>query len=93
MTKNIAQIEAEIDALQDELRTVEKTQWLKESSTLSLEEKADAFDSLYNYVSSRMEEIVKEQYIPKDTDHYIFEYTLTTLFGDEVWSAWNKYVK
>ena len=94
MTKSIAQIEAEIDALQGELKLVEETQHrivIKERS-LSLEEKADAFDSLYNYVSSIMEEIVKDQYVPKDTKHYIFEYTMTTLFGSEVWSMWNKYV-
>ena len=96
MTKSIAQIEAEIDALQGKLKLVEETQHrivIKERSlTLSLEEKADAFDSLYNYVSSIMEEIVKDQYVPKDTKHWIFEYTMTTLFGDEVWSVWNKYV-
>ena len=91
MTKTIGQLESEIKALQDELKSVTGLDGLKKCSDFADIDKLTIFYSLHAYMYSLMSETVEDKRTPKDAKQYLFEYILPLFLGDGAWDIWRRY--
>jgi len=84
--KKIKQLKRQIEKLETEIGNLDHWQTkVRALDSFTPEEKIDVFDSLHNQAWEYLDELVREEFYPKDGEHYIYEMVLTKMLGPKVW--------
>jgi hypothetical protein len=87
MSERAKEILANMKALQDELKVLEKVEegilpGTRKLEEISPEKKIEAFDKLYGQMHKHVLTTVREGWRPKDGHHYIFESVMDLTLGE-----------
>jgi hypothetical protein len=84
--QKIEQLEHQIEKLKAEIGNLDNWQAkVYPLDSFSPGEKIEIFDKLYKQAWEYLDELVREEFYPKDGDHYIYEAVMTEMLGPLVW--------
>lgn len=84
--QKIEQLKRQMEKLESEIENLDNWQTkVRALDSFTPEEKVKVFDSLHKQAWEYLDELVREEFYPKDGDHYIYEAVLSKMLGPKVW--------
>ena len=87
------ELAGQIAVLQKELDTMEGLLELKDRHAMSLSEKEDAFDKIYDLALEQVKHVLAHGRNPKDAYRYLYEMAMSATLGENVWDIINTYAE